>query len=80
MHVILAKKLSQGHCKATISSCFKITFDTEEAGASESVCCEFRWIRVAGDKSALSDCLVINFECSVIIRRALISEIDLVEP
>ena len=81
MYPVLAKTLSEAHCKGMISSVIRIDFDAKRisVGQSESISCEFHWACAVVGVAILSDCAIINFECSVAMQHILISEIDLTE-
>jgi len=81
MYPVLAKTLSEAHCKTMISLVIRIDFDAKRIGAgqSERIFCEFHWECAAVGEATLDDCPVIDVECGVAMKRVMISEIDLTE-
>ena len=81
MYPVLAKELSEAHCKAIAGLVIRIDFDAKSArvGQSETISCEFRWVCAAVGEAILGDCAVIDVECGIAMRRVLISEIELTE-
>ena len=64
MYPVVAKELSEAHCKAITSLVIRIDFDAKSifVGQNEIISCEFRWVCATAGEAMLGDCTVIDFE------------------